>query len=397
MEWVDMSKGQKYPSEKAEHDGKKFGRKVSQLTNQRGWHIIPYFTNTAFTPDSKTIAFHSNRHGKTDIFTVEIRSGEITQLTDIPPNIPAPSLRYFQEGEHYPRVRCDLVSWIDRTVYFHGGNEFRRVSIDTLEEEVLWRVPDDIIAGLPHMNSDGTLIVFPAMDVELFNIAEDEKPQFQHSVWRRVKENPYLMSYLIVLDLTTRKVAEWTRENSWISHAQFSPLDSKRILYCHEGVWEDVDDRIWMFDRTTGEKWNLRKQTSDVCIGHEMWITGTERVLYHGWIGEKTMFGFINADGSDMVEYLADSRFYGHFCPNRYGSVLVTDAGIHKDMISLVTFEDGKVVFEPLCRHGSIWKHGWDHPHPHFSPDGKWIVFTASHSIYNSDIYLVEVPEKYRR
>lgn len=391
-----MSKGKIYKSEKIVYADKATGRNVIKLTNSRGWHIIPYFTNTAFTPDSGTIAFDSNRHGKTDVFTVEIESGKITQLTDLSENIPAPSLRYLQDGEYHPFIRCDLVSWIDRTVYFYAGNEFRSVNIDTLEEVLLWKIPENLISGRVHMNSDGTKLVFPSSDTEIFNIPENQKTSFQHFVWKRVQENNKLSGYLIVLDLEIGKIEEWMREHAWISHAQFSPLDSNRILYCHEGVWEDVNDRIWMFDRSTGKKWNLRKQTQDVCIGHEMWIPETERVLYHGWIGDKTLFGFINADGSDMVEYLANSRYYGHFCPNRDGSVLVTDAGIYKDMISLVTFENGKVVFEPLCRHGSIWKHPWDHPHPHFSRDGRWIVFNASHSIYNSDIYLVEVPEKFR-
>ena len=184
-------------------------------------------------------------------------------------------------------------------------------------------------------------------------------------------------------------------ENAWISHAQFSPLDWKRVLYCHEGVWEDVDARMWMFDHRTGAGWNLREQSHDVCIGHEIWVPGSERILYHGWIGGDTLVGFMNPDGSNMVEYRKSPRFYGHFAPNGDGSVIVTDAGVHEGMISLITFRDGEMIFDPLCRHGNIWKHPWDHPHPHFSPDGRYVVFNASHKPGNSSVYLAEVPEKY--
>ncbi len=245
------------------------------------------------------------------------------------------------------------------------------------------------------MNSEGTHIVFPAMDAEIFNIPKEQWPLRQHYTWKRVGENPGLMSRLIVLDISTGRIEEWGRENAWISHAQFSPLNWDRVLYCHEGGWEDVDDRIWMFDRASGKKWGLRQQTHDVCIGHEIWIPNSERILYHGWIGRQTLVGFINADGSDKVEYLKSPRYYGHFCTNYDGSLLVTDSGIHKDMILLVTFRNGETIYDPLCRHGNIWKHPWDHPHPQFSPDGKHIVFIASHSPSSSNIYLVSVPEKY--
>lgn len=391
-----MAKGEKFTSEKKKLDHENTAA-VWKLTDHNGWHILPYFTSPAFTPDSKNFAFHSDRGGKMDIYSIDIGSGEITQLTDIAPDIPAPALRSLGIATNYPIVRCELASLVDRRVYFLAGNEFHSVHVDTLQDELLWRIPDDIIIGRAHMNTQGTHILFPAIDVGIFDIADELRHLRQHYTWKRVNENPHLTSRLMVLDIDTKKVEEWHRENAWISHAQFSPLNRDRVLYCHEGVWEDVDDRIWIFDRSDGVKKNLRQQTHDVCIGHEIWIPGSERILYHGWIGDNTLIGFINADGSEMTEYLNRPRHYGHFCPNRDGTLIVTDAGTYPDTISLITFEDSEAVFTPLFRHLNIWRHPWDHPHPQFSPDGRYIAFTASDSPGCSSIYLAEVPREFRR
>ena len=31
----------------------------------------------------------------------------------------------------------------------------------------------------------------------------------------------------------------------WVNHLLFSPTDPSLLMYCHEGIWQDVD-RLWM-------------------------------------------------------------------------------------------------------------------------------------------------------
>ena len=46
-------------------------------------HPLYYLTNS-FTPDAKAVVFASNRTGKYDLFRVEIDTGAIRRLTDVP-------------------------------------------------------------------------------------------------------------------------------------------------------------------------------------------------------------------------------------------------------------------------------------------------------------------------
>ena len=58
--------------------------------------------------------------------------------------------------------------------------------------------------------------------------------------------------------------------------------------------------------------------------------------------------------------------------------------------MSLITHENGRGLVRRLCRHDASWKTQTSHPHPTFSPDDRW-------GLYSSDaggacnVYMVDV------
>ena len=57
----------------------------------------------------------------------------------------------------------------------------------------------------------------------------------------------------------------------------------------------------------------------------------------------------------------------------------------------LFTLKDRKIVKkEILFEHGSSWKGQRSHPHPHFSPNGKYVLFSTDKSGV-AQVYTVKV------
>ena len=108
------------------------------------------------------------------------------------------------------------------------------------------------------MSADGRLICIPTVDKRAFESDELGKKEFQNlaanpstTIDRRVQDEG-LSSYLNIYDTETGRLDKRQRvERAWITHVQFSPLDSNLILYNHE--WPVADcgiRRMWMWDGT---------------------------------------------------------------------------------------------------------------------------------------------------
>jgi len=367
------------------------GARVLQLTDAPAWHLGTYFTAGSVAVDNETLVFASNRTGKMNLFKVSLAGGEITQLTDVPEATRCyPEWRY--AGPHEMGVnRQPVLGPRTRWVYYFVGQQLCSVHLDTLEERVHFEMPMASSIGCFHLNRAETKLVLPYTEMAAFeNMSPDEVPTSQRVVWKRVQDGGYLGG-LLVFDIEQGKLDVWHEEQAWISHAQFCPTDDELVLYNHEGNWEDEKARMWVFDRRNDSARHLRPQQPNESIGHETWVGDSARVLYHGWVAGRTLVGFINLDGSGRKEYFASPHYYGHFASNKDGSLVVTDAGTTRDMISLVDFPRGQMRFRPLCRHATQWAGHLTHPHSHFTPDNTRVVFSASHAPGQSQVYIVGV------
>lgn len=385
-----MSKADVWAPEWREYADETTSGHVVQLTDAPAWHAGAYFTAGTVATDNETLVFTSNRTGKMNLFRLSLATGEITQLTDVPEETRCrPEWQY--DGPHEMGVnRQPVLGARTRWVYYLVGQTLCSVHLDTLEERVHYELPAASKIACFHLNRAETKLVMPYTEMAAFDIGPDEVPIGQRAVWRRIKAGSY-MSGLLVFDIERGEMAVWHEEPGWFSHAQFCPTDNELVLYCHEGNWEDEKERMWVYDHRAGTNRHLRPQQPNECIGHETWVGDTARVLYHGWVGERTLVGFINLDGTGKTDYFASPHYYGHFASNGDGSLVVTDAGVTADMISLVDFPGDRMRFRPLCRHGTRWGDHLTHPHPHFTPDCKRVVFSASHAPGQSQLFIADV------
>lgn len=80
-----MSVGTIFPPEGSTDRDSRTGRTVTQLTSSPAEDYHPYFYNPAVTPDGRYLLFFSERTGLSNLFRLDLRSGEIVQLTDVRP------------------------------------------------------------------------------------------------------------------------------------------------------------------------------------------------------------------------------------------------------------------------------------------------------------------------
>lgn len=86
---------------------------------------------------------------------------------------------------------------------------------------------------------------------------------------------------LFTIDLRTGKITKLLEHSTdWLNHLQFSPADPNLLMYCHEGVWQQVD-RIWTI-RTDGSHNQLvHKRTMEAELaGHEWWGADGDTIYY---------------------------------------------------------------------------------------------------------------------
>jgi oligogalacturonide lyase len=190
----------------------------------------------------------------------------------------------------------------------------------------------------------------------------------------------------------------------WVNHLLFSPTDPSLLMYCHEGIWQDVD-RIWMIHTDGTHNTLIHKRTMYMEIwGHEFWGPDGETIWYQ-WDYPR------NADSNFVAGYnVKTGQRFAYHTGRDDGSIHVN---VTKDL-SLFT-GDGTFpgqgptardsawieLFRPEMVRGDslavnspdFWQPGVFHtehlvnmshhnyheePNVRFTPDNKMVIFTGN-------------------
>jgi len=106
---------------------------------------------------------------------------------------------------------------------------------------------------------------------------------------------------------------------------------------------------------------------------------------------------FVRADGTWLRQYLLPGPRPGHIQSNSDNTLVVGDRAhlSHDDreggaFMSLIRHENGRAVVTRLCHHDTSWKTQISHPHPIFSPDDRWALFSSDAggacNVYMADV-----------
>lgn len=366
--------GSRWESELNVYQDPVSGATVHQLTNYKGHSNHFYFTYPCWYDKGRKIVFYSDRENRTNLFGVDLESGEITQLTDLDPA--------------KDRIGGLSKNPVRQEIYFYHGDTLMALDLASLDARPLYTRPEGYVGGSANATADGKYLCAGyredlsdkiLMDLGHGYVGFDE-------CW---EAHPHSMIAKIPIDGGPSEVVY--EENYWLGHFNASPKLPNIVTFCHEGPWHKVENRIWGLDLDTGETWQIRPNAPGEAIGHEYWMQDGEHVGYHGRTPEGPVYGSIRYDNADQVEV----PFEGH-CWHFHSTMLdlvVGDGDSDNPYLLLWRFRDGQ--FEGpkvLAWHRGSFHIQRVHLHPCFNAEGTQIVYTADPQGYGQ-VFVVDVPD----
>jgi oligogalacturonide lyase len=369
------------------------GVRVRQVTDHPSIHHHPFYYLPCMDDAMTRLFFVSHRTGRPEIWCEIRATGELQQLTDQP-----------EIGEWSVHPSHD-----GRFVYYTAGQGAWRVATDTGKAE---RLVD--FGGLAGREAG---MVGAAMGTT--TLSHDDR------YWA-VPVKIGARFHFIVIDTRTGR-HETILEADTIGHPEFHPSDNALLRYA--GSYKQ---RIWVINRDgTGnrlvyDRQPLAKPGQYEWIVHETWnpgrtrrtgspLTPDTRHLTPEIITANWPRGCIGIDlDSGSVRPVCSFNAW-HPSINRQGTLMCADTTLPDIGLQLFDPRDGVGQPRTLCFPGATneGKH-WDtdhcpyddedykqgkwkvyapqhtHPHPSFSPDGRWVIFTSDRTGH-SQVYEVEV------
>ena len=366
-----------YPSEIRTYQDRISGVTVRQLTTYLGHSHHAYFTNNGWWDNTRRLLFCSDRANASNLFSIEIESGEISRLTD------------FKPGDRTPVHFTNDVNPKRPEIYYTRERKMYALDLLTLESRPLYTTPDgfNLHGGL--VGADGKYTYAVLMEDLSGRVYANLSASY---VGMRETFEAKPDCRILRIDTENGGAEELWQENCWIGHVNPSPTQANLLTFCHEGPWNLVDHRIWLLDTNTCKPVKLRPRKMDgEKVGHEYWYADGLRVGYQAHKPEMgSYFGVIRYDGTG--EYEAPCVPFpspDHIHSNDF-DLIVSDSGksIKLYRYNGTDFDEARV----LCMHDGSFFYGSHHPHPRFTADGKQVLFNSNVSGY-CNLYLAEVPE----
>ena len=365
-----MVEARTWPAESRDYDDPISGVHVRQLTGYKGNSHHLYFTNPGWYADGKKMLIGSDRENRTNLFGIDLETGEIEQLTDLEPGTVA--------------FLCTSVNPKRDEAYFRYNRSLVAVDLKTHDLRTLYEIPEGFRWSMVNCTADGKSVCVGYYEDLSDRIRIDRNYIGFPEVW---KAHPLSRIVRAAVDGSGGEVVR--EEKTWIGHINTSPTVPNILTFCHEGPWRLVDNRIWGLDIDTKEAWQIRPREGDENPGHEYWHADGVTVGYHGHRPDGTAFlGRIRYDNTNREEYAFPTNT-GHIHSNDF-SIIVGDGGkVVRLWKNTGSGFDGPRV---LAEHRSSMHIQESHPHPRFTPDGTQVVYTTNFSGY-CQVYLADVPD----
>jgi len=335
-----------------EMENKGSAKRVTRVTDLAAPSNHLYFTQRSFTPDGKKIIFLSERDGGFNLFSLDIETGSVLQITE------GRNLGYFP-----------FISWDGGRIIFGEGPNLWMVDLQSLEETKLLDVGEMIgrtvtkVAGT-YQSHDGSRVVC------FYESPGAAAPGGGPSGAVGQKS-----SYgLVVYEMDNGESRVIVEGEQPVRHCQMCPLDSGLVLYAHEGNWETIQTRMWLVRTDGSDNHPVRKQVAGERVGHEFWANTSKTVYFTIYRGEDSEIRTIDLETQKEELVIAIDNCHAAIDPADRFLIADNNRGSADELflIDLATKQT-----QVLCYPRMSWKTGRFHPHPTFSPKSDRVIFTS--------------------
>ncbi|EKN6272368.1 oligogalacturonate lyase [Yersinia enterocolitica] len=384
-----MAKGKQIPLTFHTYQDASTGAQVTRLTPPDVTCHRNYFYQKCFTRDGSKLLFGGAFDGPWNYYLLDLNTQVATQLT---------------EGRGDNTFGGFLSPDDDALFYVKDGRNLMRVDLATLEENVVYQVPDEWVGyGTWVTNSDCTKLV----GIEIKR--EDWVPLTD---WKKFHEFYFTKPCcrLMRVDLKTGESTVILQENQWLGHPIYRPYDDNTVAFCHEGPHDLVDARMWLINEDGTNMRKVKTHAEGESCTHEFWVPDGSELVYVSYLKGSPDRFIYSADPETLENrQLTSMPACSHLMSNYDGSLMVgdgSDAPVDVQDDSGYKIENDPFLYvfnmkngtqHRVARHDTSWKvfegdRQVTHPHPSFTPDDKQILFTSD--VHGKPaLYLATLPE----
>lgn len=391
--------GRKWKSEISTFTDEATGITIKRLTST-GNNVHMYFTENSFVQGKNEIIFQSDRASSKDraphedpeysIFRMNLETGEIEQISDDIVRSPSAVTK---------TPEADLLAYTTDC-------EVKVLNTETGQTTVVYKETGPYqMASVPSIAANRQYVAFCRNEVS------ESRIHYHGANYAGFKERFYAIKdgRITLAYIDGSGSFDVFKDTHQVGHFQFSPLDPTLGMFCHEGPWNLVTQRIWFLDFISHEARPCYRQDENDTIGHEFWtqdgyvffdnrglghdgtITSdrTQAVVKEVAVNENTMIPFVGlmSPKGELVKKI-DMPFYcNHYHANPDNSVLVGD---DVDNLVLIDIAGDQPQLKVLAQHHTSWHTQSSHCHPTWDWDGSRILY-ASDNGGRVQLYLIEL------
>ncbi len=367
-------------------------RPIIQWTNHTAKSQHLYFTSPSITLDDRWLVFLSERDGGPNLYRIDRATEEITPLTTHTEGL-LRSYVYPMGGLRGLSKASPCLDPIRNILYYIANDAVWSVSIADGERRHLTNLPSGWWTAYTHISPDGLTFCVTCTPPEAFPEGlQDQWTQLRTAPCRMKEGN--LRSRIYRIDVATGQIEIWAEPPFWVTHVQFDPKGSGRLIFNQEGFHPDrsvqIPDRIWCLE-PDGQFRRLFNEPLGSWATHENWSPTGEFIVYHGQEDGILFVAARTWDGKLVYRHSMEGIRPVHVTMDLTGRRFFIDQT--EGMILQLAWEEDQPILTPVCHHDSSMKDQDAHVHPIITPHGRSVVFTSDRG-GTCNVYEVSLEEK---
>lgn len=380
MTTICNASAEEYPAERRTLTDPQTGATVIQWTSGASNNQHLYFTTFSVTADDRWLVFMSDRDGNPNLYSADRLSGSIRRIS----NNRSGLLFSYVYPEGGARGFCKTSPVLDvyhNVVYFIRDNTIYECHLDDKhpQERAIWQLPSGWVTAYAHISPDGQTLCLPCTDGKAFaDTAATQWDQLRQVPARMMAQK--LVSRIYLVDLRSGSARIAAELPFWVTHVQFDPAGTGRIVLNQEGflpgTGQQIPDRIWCLE-PDGRWRTLAPEMPGEWRSHENWSPDGAAILYHGGRQERRFIAARQWDGQLLYELNMPELACYHATFSHDGRALMIDC--RDGTLSRVSL-DHDMRRTILGRHDTSMKNQDTHAHPLVTPRGTSLIFTSDRS-----------------